>query len=483
MILLKNISYETPYKDRILTNISLEIKTGEFVVITGKSGSGKTTLGYVINGLIPHYYKGELKGSAYINGKNINEISLFKMGGLVGTVFQEPKNQFFMMDVFNEVAFGCSNMGLKRDDILVHTEKSLEVLGIKHLKERNIFNLSSGEKQKLAIASCNAMSPDVYLFDEPTANLDIASILDLKKILKLLKQKGKTVIVLEHRLFYLCEILDRMILLNNGKIEKEYLRNELINVDEKYLRSLFFDNIKVENCIKPNLNKMLFETKNLSYSFKDNTYLFKNISFCAYEKEIIGIIGKNGEGKTTFAKLCAGLLKETSGSILLDGKKLNYKKRLGKVYFVMQDSDLQLFSDTVKNELKICKIHNNISDTEIDEILSKFGIIDFKEKHPMTLSRGEKQRLTIATSFTSNSKVIFFDEPTSGLDKFSMSLISKNLIHLSSSKVIFVISHDSEFLLSVCTRIIQLKNGTFEQDFSLNDETKGRLLKLLELKE
>ena len=188
MIVLKDISYNTSSNEKILDNINLDIRQEEFIVITGKSGSDKTTLGSVINGLISHHYEGTLTGKAYISGKSISDLELSQIGNKVGTVFQDPRSQFFMLDSFNEVAFGLSNMCLDENEIRWRVKNSLRVFGIKHLNEKSIFKLSSGEKQKVAIASCYTMKPDIYLFDEPTANLDIQSICDLRDILRELKQ-------------------------------------------------------------------------------------------------------------------------------------------------------------------------------------------------------------------------------------------------------------------------------------------------------
>lgn len=485
MISLKNIYYTTSSNETILKNINLEIKKGEFIVVTGKSGSGKSTLGSVINGLATHYYEGTLTGEAYIDGTNINDLELSQIGSKVGTVFQDPRSQFFMLDSFNEVAFGCSNMHLDRDEIIKRVDKSLKVLGIDSLKERSIFNLSSGEKQKLAIASCYAMEPDVYLFDEPTANLDIESIFDLRDILRELKNAGKTVVVLEHRLFYLSELLDRMIVLNDGKIEGEYSKVSLIDIQRKHyaIRSLHLGELNVANYNKESIKEEpILEAKNISFfhSKAGRDDVLKGVSMTAYGNEIIGIIGENGVGKTTFAKICVGLLKEKNGSIFLQGEKQTYKNRLGKVYFVMQDSDFQLFSSSVKDELCIGKTVERLTDKEKEDILSKFEILNFKDRHPMTLSRGQKQRLTIASAVNSKSNVIFFDEPTSGLDKCSMELVSKSILKISNQdKALIVISHDYEFLLSVCNRIVYFKNGIVNDDFKLDDNTKNKLWELL----
>ena len=485
MIMLKNISYTTNSNEKILDDINLNIEKGEFVVITGKSGSGKSTLGSVINGLISHNYEGSLTGDVYIGGKEINNLELSQIGNKVGTVFQDPRSQFFMLDPFNEVAFGLCNMRLNKDEIKQRVTNSLRIFGIEHLKEKSIFKLSSGEKQKVAIASCYAMEPDVYLFDEPTANLDIQSIFDLKDILRELKNNGKTIIVLEHRLFYLTELLDRIIVLNDGKIEGEYSSQSLIDIQRKHrdIRSLYLNDLEVVNHNEQKIMKTpILEVKNISYfhSKKENTGILKDISITAFGNEIIGIIGENGAGKTTFAGICAGLLKETSGNVFIQGKKYAYKKRLGKVYFVMQDSDFQLFAESVNKELSIGKSGAMLTDEEKAAILSRFGILDFKDRHPMTLSRGQKQRLTIATAVSSESTVIFFDEPTSGLDKNSMDLVSNSILEISDTdKTLFIISHDYEFLLSVCNRIVYFQDGSIQADFKLNNDTKKKLWELL----
>lgn len=485
MIVLKNCSYLTNANEKILDDVNLDIRRGEFIVITGKSGSGKTTLGLVMNGLISHHYEGTLIGDAYINGANINALALSQMGNQVGTVFQDPRSQFFMMDPFHEVAFGLSNMCLNKDEITRRVETSLEVFGIEHLKEKSIFTLSSGEKQKVAIASCYAREPDVYLFDEPTANLDIQSIFDLRDILRELKQTGKTIIVLEHRLFYLTELLDRIFVLNDGKIVGEYAFEYLMDMQKKHpdIRNLYLNDLEVVNRTEPKIGETpILEVENLSYChFKtENDSILKDISITAFGNEIIGIIGENGVGKTTFGRLCAGLLKEKSGHIFIQGKKYTHKKRLGQVYFLMQDSDFQLFAGSVKEELGIGIANGKRTDEEKNKILSKFGLSGFEDCHPLALSRGQKQRLTIATAVSSERNVIFFDEPTSGLDKNSMDLVSKSILEMSDAdKTLFVISHDYEFLLSVCNRILYFQNGRIEADFKLNNETKKTLWQLL----
>ena len=234
MIILKNISYTTNSNEKILDDINLNIKKGEFVVITGKSGSGKTTLASVINGLISHYYEGTLTGEAYINGEKINDLELSKIGNQVGTVFQDPRSQFFTTTTDEEIAFGLQTVCKSRDEIKQRVEKVYAELDIEELKGKSVFELSSGQKQKIAIASIYAMNPKVLILDEPSANLDMKATFDLFLILEKLKKKGTTVVLIEHRLYYVKSLFDRFILVKDGEIAQDLSREEVIHLEEEF---------------------------------------------------------------------------------------------------------------------------------------------------------------------------------------------------------------------------------------------------------
>lgn len=208
--------------------------------------------------------------------------------------------------------------------------------------------------------------------------------------------------------------------------------------------------------------------------------LLHDISFDAYSGEIIGIIGDNGAGKTTLAKLCCGLLKESAGTIAIYERQLSRKKRIGRIYFVMQDSDYQLFGDSVLNELRIGVSRKKSDDTEDQAILEKLSLWEKREDHPAALSRGQKQRLTIAGALKADSRVLFFDEPTSGLDRGNMLRVAAELESLArESRVVFVITHDYEFILTACHRVLYLNEGKIDQDFPLTENSKDRVLCLL----
>ena len=492
MIALKDIGYKTEDGMQILQDINLEIGQGECVVIAGPSGSGKSTLGSVINGLIPHYYKGVLSGTVTINGNDTKNMTLCERGRIAGTVFQDPRSQFFMTDTFNEVAFGCTAMQLTREEIIARTENSFAKLKLEKLQHKSIFHLSSGERQKIAIASIYAMQPEIIIFDEPSANLGIDSIFDLQEILCELKREGKTVIVLEHRLFYLKDLFDRMIYVHKGRIEGVLSNAEAVGLSDEQRKRMKLRSFNPQCCLPCGIRNTKyapddrccdFEIRSLSFCYgrkNASAPILSDISLKANRGDIIGIVGKNGMGKTTLAKLCAGLVKEHAGTITLDGTVLPAKKRLGTIYFVMQEADYQLFASTVYEELFIGTQRKNADRCQRETVLSQLELTEYKELHPACLSGGQKQRLTVACALLSNCPVIFFDEPTGGLDLGGMEMIAHSIDELSrNKKIIFIISHDYEFLISCCNRIIHIAEGRIKEDFMLTDTSALQLWNIL----
>jgi energy-coupling factor transport system ATP-binding protein len=500
IITLQDVSYDYHGDGaNSIDTVNLSIATGEFILIAGKSGSGKTTVAKCINGLIPYFHEGILEGNILVQKKNTKEMELHEIGELVGSVFQDPRSQFFTTNTTDEVAFGCQNRGLSREYIFKRIDATFSELNIHELADRSIFKISNGEKQKIAIASCFAMSPDVYLFDEPSANLDIVSTVHLAELLAALKKYGKTIIIIEHRLYYLKKLIDRVVYMQDGKIAAVWTKDKIdgFTADELVNKGLrAFDLRKAHYRAIPlqKQNKIRFVVNGLCFDYPKQAKakgagLLRNVSFSASGGEIIGIVGRNGAGKTTLAKLCCGLLKEQRGAVSLDGEneggKLNSGKRRGKIYFVMQDSDYQLFSDSVIKELTLgFSGKRSVGKTDVEnrcvEVLASLGLLPLKDAHPAALSRGQKQRLTIGTAIMSGAKVIFFDEPTSGLDGDAMKQVAQRLSALAMSGcAVFVVTHDYELLLESASRILHLSNGTIADDFLLNSETEGRLISIL----
>lgn len=483
MIQIQNVNYRYGgCKENCLTDVTLTVPKGQCVLLTGSSGCGKTSIIRLINGLIPAFHEGDLKGTVEIAGKPVSEYKPEELSCLVGSVFQNPRSQFFNLDSTSEIAFGCENIGISRMEIQERISRTVKELNIERLLDRNIFELSNGEKQMLAIASAYAMEPDIFVMDEPSANLDTFAAEQLGKIIAYLKSVGKTIVIAEHRFHFLKGLPDRILHIENGKIQTEWSETEFAQMREEQRRSLgfraydlrdvFLDPNKKDIQKKPHLS-----ISDLSVGYRRNHPVIHEIDLNASAGEIIGVIGKNGHGKTTFAKCLCGLIKESKGEIKLDTSPLSHKKRVNRFYLVMQDTNYQLFSDRVEGELSISmKKKGGFGSAERHAVLAMLRLDKYAERHPLSLSGGEKQRLTIATSMAQHSSVIILDEPTSGLDLENMLRVKEMLTDLRlRGKTIFVITHDYEFLLSTCTRIIHLEEGMVGEDYALNQDTLEKL--------
>ena len=460
MIKFENVNVTMQGK-RILSDINLEIQDGEFVLICGESGCGKTTLTKLINGLIPHFVKDvSVDGTITVCGKNVAEMSMYEIAELVGSVFQNPRTQFFYTNSNAEMAFGLENRGVEPEYIRERIENTVKELDIEKMADRDVFSMSGGEKQLLAFASVYAMNPQIYVLDEPSANLDIAAMEKLSERMKVIKEKGHTVVVAEHRLAWIQKFADRIIYMKEGRIEQKFTSDEfkaLSDLKRKQmgLRSIVPEQIQIPE-ITGNSEDAVLQICNLSCKRKKQM-IFQNISLSARAGDIIGITGKNGAGKSTFCNCLCGLLKPKGGEILYQGKKLSEKARTKLFGMVMQEVNHQLFSDSVKNE---CLLANEeASEQEIRELLEKFDLEEYAEYHPMILSGGQRQRLAICQAVMGEKKLLIFDEPTSGLDFRHMCQVEKLMKQLSEEKyIIIVVTHDYEFLNRACKRYIRINS-------------------------
>ena len=456
-----------------LHQISLDIAAGEIIVMTGPSGSGKSSLTRVINGLIPYFYEGDLSGEVFVDGKLLNEIPSWERGKIVGNVFQDPRSQFFANEVAGEIAFGCENYGYSHEEIQNNVYRSAEHMNILDILENSLHSLSYGMRQKVAIASAEAIQPEIYVMDEPSANLDIESTYRFADIIRGLKKQGKTIIIAEHRLYYLMGLADRFLCVRNGQIVKEFSAVQMKELSKKEIHTL--------GLRTPDLNKMeyishesvatdevVLEVKAVCKCFGTKK-VANNLQIQCRRGEIIAIIGPNGTGKSTLGRILAGLLKEDSGEVVLFGKKCKPKERLGKVWYIPQDLDSQLFGEDLLDELTTGSEMNKERETKAKEILTALELIPFIKQHPSTLSGGQKQRLALGVALMHDAPIIVLDEPTSGLDGTNMRHVSSMIRKLAKmGRTILVITHDAECALSCCERAVRLEDGCITDDFQIN---------------
>ena len=452
MIELIDVNYRVA-EYAILTGINLKIHKGECILLAGESGSGKTTLTKLINGLIPHFYSnGQLDGDVRVQGEPVAETSMYKLAEKIGSVFQNPKSQFFYTDSSAEIAFGLENRGVSPEKIRQRIVVAANELGIENLLGRNIFKLSGGEKQIIAFASAYAAEPEIYVLDEPSSNLDNTSVERLKGLLHYIKAQGKTVIIAEHRLNYLRSAIDRVVYLKGGRVMQEFTAAQFSVLSERERILMGLRTLKETRITIPECTAVKGE---LCIERIISRYTKQKISFVASSGDVIGIVGKNGVGKTTLCKIICGLLKEQSGTVSYQGKKLTRRQRQRLCAMVMQDVNHQLFTDSVVDECELAA--PDASKEKIDKLLQGFDLLPYKEVHPAILSGGQRQRLAVCQAVLSGKKVVIFDEPTSGLDYTHMMQTGEIIQKLShEGYIVLVITHDYEFLNLVCHSVIQL---------------------------
>ena len=487
MLAFENFSLSYGESAPVLQDITLSMKEGECLLLTGESGSGKSSLIHAVNGLAYQYYNGKSRGKVLFQGEDLSSLPIYKIALRIATVFQNPKTHFFNINTTRELLFTMENMGLNRAEMDRRMEELLSIFPIEKLLGRNIFALSGGEKQILALASAYLSGCPFLVLDEPSSNLDEGSIAVLKTMLHTLKEKGMSILIAEHRLYYLMDLVDRVVFLEKGRLCKLFSKEDFLALPEENIKAM-----GLRSRTKPSLSLPEWKNEGALRYYKEGR--FASFSF----GKIYGIVGENGMGKSTFLRKLSGLEKEKGSHFSLYEKELSKKQRLALSAMVMQDVNQQLFGDSVEEEMELGKTGQKRSialpamktietseetttqeqnkekrhNTTKEELLSALGLSELKDRHPMSLSGGQKQRLALAATLYQEAKLFFFDEPTSGMDQKNMLRIASLLKSaIREDRIFFLVSHDYAFLQEVADEVVEMVSLTGNFRFPLTSES------------
>ena len=471
--------------DRVeaLKDVELSADAGSLTLVCGASGCGKSTLMKALTGLVPQMTPGELDGVVRINGRNLADVALTDVGHLCSSVFQNPRTQFFCDTVAEELAFCGENYGRERTTLRQQSERAAKLMGISHLLERKLTTLSGGQLQKVALACALASGAPVLLADEPTSNLDPAAISEVRAALKVLKEQGLTIVVVEHRLHFLRGLADQVLLMESGRVTRRWNGAEFFSMGQAQRRSLGLRTLvdpgppetwvgqvkegrqekqtgRQEKQVGRQENReatpsqVRLSCRGLSFAYGASP-VFEGLDADFPAGQITCIAGANGVGKTTLVRVLCGLAAPSSGSISLDGVPASRKTRRSACALVMQDTGRQLFSDTLAGELTIGASH--ASGQSGEQLLADFDLANLGERHPLSLSGGQKQRLVIAAARATGRPIVILDEPTSGVDARHLDSITATLRRIADEgAAVVVVTHDGEFAAACADRLITL---------------------------
>jgi energy-coupling factor transport system ATP-binding protein len=489
-----------------LYDINLKIYEGEKVLIVGPSGSGKSTIGHCLNGLIPFSYKGEIKGSLKIDGKETREMNIFELSKKVGTVLQDADGQFIGLTVGEDIAFALENDCMPLAQMKETVQKVADVVDMGKLLKSSPFELSGGQKQRVSFAGVMVDDVDILLFDEPLANLDPATgktAIDL--IDRVHKESNKTVVIIEHRLEdVLYRNVDRIIVVSEGKIVADMTPDELMAADiltklgirePLYVTAMKYAGIKVTpemkagridtldiDAIAPQLRSwsnqqsvpktesdrpVILEAEHISFQYNKNRKILQDVNFQIKEGEMVSIVGTNGAGKSTLAKVICGFVTEDEGRLLYYGEDLKgqtIKERSLKIGYVMQNPNQMICKPMIYDEVALGLRIRGLSEEEIEpkveHALKICGLAPFKKWPISALSFGQKKRVTIASILAMDPQVLILDEPTAGQDYHHYTEIMEFLKSLNQQGVtILMITHDMHLMLEYTPHAIVISDG------------------------
>ncbi|MCK5234384.1 MAG: ABC transporter ATP-binding protein [Candidatus Aenigmarchaeota archaeon] len=498
MIKITDLSFEYSGDEKILKKVNLKLGKNGLFSLVGKSGCGKSTLCLALNGLIPHEIGGKISGKVEVNDLDTQKHPIKELATHVGMVFQNPESQLFALSAEDEIAFGPSNLALPWVEVEKRVTNALKLLKIEHLRDKSPEEMSSGEKQKVAIASALAMEPEILVLDEPTANLDPASTEDIFRILKKLSRK-MLVFVAEHDIGKVLEYSDMIAVMDKGTIMMQGTPRQIISNPQigKYLSlpkicrisekiniipialtaSELAGKVRIRKKLKvkqqaKDKGESIVKIKDVCFSYSKENLVLDNINLQINRGEFLAIVGENGAGKSTLALHLNSLLKPVRGKIIIgrtdtaDSKVSMLSKTVG---YVFQNPDLQMFEDTLIDEISFGPKNMGLDENEIKdrvhEVIGYTGLETFRDSDPFSLSVGQKRRVTIASILSMKPQVIVLDEPSTGLDIRTAESLMELVIKLNSSgHTIIMITHDMDLVADYAKRVVVMKKGKIIAD-------------------
>lgn len=500
---ISNLEVYYPNRYRPSLHIeSLVISEGESVLLAGKSGSGKSTLINVLNGVVPNLITAEVEGDVRVFGRDPRRQPIYETAKLVGTLLQDPETQVFNYTVKDEVAFGPENLMLPREEIVRRVEAAASMTGITHLLERDVGTLSGGELQRTALASILAMQPRALILDEPTSNIDPKGTAEIFSLIRSFRKSGVSLIIAEHKLDRVLPYVDRVILIDSGRVVFDVRKEELIGkadllhsagveIPEYYLylksvgaSSLDSGSLRGYSYTPPPRREggeEVLYAKATVRTKSGNTLVDAEVRL--RKGEIVALMGNNGAGKSTLFKAIMGMLDRklvSDVTLVVKGRDLSRKglaERGSYIAYLPQNFDVMFVRRTVEGEVSFAmKNRRGYSEERLNEILKEFSLYRYRREDPLLLSMGQRRRVAMASIISSGADIVLMDEPTSGQDWYHRAMLGREVQAMRDKQyTFFIITHDSRFVDKFCDRVLVMGKGRIvaegkpEEVFSRSD--------------
>jgi energy-coupling factor transport system ATP-binding protein len=494
-----------------LRDVELSIMPGEFVVITGPAASGKSTLCYCLTGVIPHSISADLEGDVVVAGRRLRDLRLPEVAPLLGFVMQAPENQLFNLSVREDVSFGPENLCLPIEDIQRRVIASLAFTGMTEYLERGSDQLSGGEAQRVVLSCLLALDAPLLVLDQPAAELDPEGRRQVYENLHRLNQQGKTIVVVEDRLGDVAGFASRIILMQGGHVVRDepirtfFARSDLdrfgIRIPDTVLLHHYLKDRGVNSRIVPltvqevvdslplerpagtspvapastpasSAANPLIAISHLTYVYPNGTRALDDVSLTCGAGEFLAIIGENGAGKTTLAKHLIGLLPPAPGTVMVAGRdvaQLSVAQASRLVGYLFQDPDYQIFNGSVFDEVAFGLRARKLARAEIEDkvmaALRRLKLDHLRGEHPYTLSRGQRQRLALASTWVLQPPILLVDEPSTGLDyREAADLMGLLEEFRAGGGTVLIITHDLELVFEYALRVVVMRKGAVRLD-------------------